>query len=254
MHFRIVPVIDLKGGRAVHAVGGQRDQYQPLRSVWQASPRPIPLAIALREGLGLGSLYLADLDAIAGGPPSLALYPGLAELGLDLWIDAGFVDARSADQLLDLNRPNLSAVVGLESVSGPGGLAGIIERVGADRTIFSLDLFEGRPRSCPGADWMTDDPIEIAGRAIAEGANRLIILELTRVGTGRGLGTDRLLAGIHEAHPEVSITVGGGISGIPEIASLREAGASAVLVGSAIHDGRIGRRELERLDRQAGGG
>ena len=186
MHFRVVPVIDLKGGRAVHAVGGRRDQYQPLRSIWQASPLPIPLAIALRDGLGLKSLYLADLDAIAGGPPSLAIYRGLADLGLDLWIDAGLRDARSADLLLDLNLPNLNAVVGLESVSGPEGLASIVERIGSDRTIFSLDLFDGRPRSCPGADWMTDDPIEIAGRAIAEGVKRMIILELTRVGTGRG--------------------------------------------------------------------
>ena len=104
MDFRVVPVIDLKGGRAVHAIGGRRDQYQPLRSVWQASPLPIPLAVALRDGLGLDSLYLADLDAIAGGP-RISLYRGLADLGLDLWIDAGLRDARSPDPLLGLDCP-----------------------------------------------------------------------------------------------------------------------------------------------------
>jgi phosphoribosylformimino-5-aminoimidazole carboxamide ribotide isomerase len=247
MHFRVVPVIDLKGGRAVHAVGGLRDQYRPLRSVWQASPLPIPLATALRDGLGLEALYLADLDAIEGGPPSLAIYRGLADLGLDLWIDAGLHDARSADCLCDLKIPGLNYVIGLESVAGPDGLAGMVDRVGSDRTIFSLDLFDGRPRSSPGADWMTEDPVVIAERAIAEGVRRLIILELTRVGTGRGLGTDHLLSRILAAHPEIEVSVGGGISGIREIEDLREAGASAVLVGSAIHDGRIGRRELERI-------
>ena len=40
-------------------------------------------------------------------------------------------------------------------------------------------------------------------------------------------------------------TVGGGITRVEEILELRDAGATAVLVGSAIHDGRIGRRELE---------
>ena len=205
------------------------------------------MAIALRDGLGLDSLYLADLDAIAGGRPGIAIYRGLADLGLDLWIDAGLRDARSANPLLKLNSPSLNAVVGLESVSGPDVLARIIERIGPDRTIFSLDLFDGRPRFSSSADWMTDDPIEIAGRAISEGARRLIILELTRVGTGRGLGTDRLLAGIRAGYPEVSISVGGGISGVQEIVNLRQVGASAVLVGSAIHDGRIGRRELEGI-------
>ncbi len=249
MHFRVVPVIDLKGGQAVHAVGGRRDQYQPLRSVWQAIPRPIPLATAIRDGLGLESLYLADLDAISGAAPSIALYRALIDLGLDLWIDAGLHDARSADVLLDLGLPNWNAVVGHESVSGPDGLAGLIEQFRPDRTIFSLDLFGGRPRLAPGADWMTEDPIEIAGRAIAKGATRLIILELSRVGTGLGAGTDRLLDAIREEYPEVSITVGGGIASVPEIVDLRDAGASAVLVGSSIHDGRIGRRELVGLER-----
>src|SRR5438445_9777678 len=59
--FRVIPVIDLKGGMAVHAVGGRRDQYRPLRSVWQGSPSPIELAAALRSGLGIDCIYLADL-------------------------------------------------------------------------------------------------------------------------------------------------------------------------------------------------
>ena len=69
LSFRVIPVIDLKGGMAVHAVGGRRDQYRPLRSVWQASASPIALAAALRDDLGIDRLYLADLDAIEGRPP-----------------------------------------------------------------------------------------------------------------------------------------------------------------------------------------
>jgi phosphoribosylformimino-5-aminoimidazole carboxamide ribotide isomerase len=188
----------------------------------QASPRPIPLSIALRDSLGPESLYLADLDAIAGDPLSVELYQELASLGVDLWIDAGLRNIGSAGHLLDLALPNLNAVIGLESISGPDGLATMI-------------------------DWMTDDPIEIADRAISEGVERLIILELTRVGTGRGIGTHRLLSRLRDAYPEVEISVGGGISCIEEIQELRRAGASAVLVGSAIHDGRIGRREIEQI-------
>ena len=53
---------------------------------------------------------------------------------------------------------------------------------------------------------------------------------------------------IRDDHPSVLITVGGGISRIEEVVDLRDAGAAAVLVGSAIHDGRIGARELEQLN------
>jgi phosphoribosylformimino-5-aminoimidazole carboxamide ribotide isomerase len=75
----------------------------------------------------------------------------------------------------------------------------------------------------------------------------LLILDLARVGTSRGLGTNSLMAQIREDHPSVLLTVGGGISRIEELVDLRDAGAAAVLVGSAIHDGRIGARELERF-------
>jgi phosphoribosylformimino-5-aminoimidazole carboxamide ribotide isomerase len=247
MPFRVVPVIDLKGGQAVHAVGGHRDQYQPLRSVWQASPHPERLACALRNKLGLHALYLADLDAIEGRRPGIAIYRQLNDLGLDLWIDAGLRDARSSAFLFDQGIRNLSAIVGLETVSGPNELAGIVEWVGPDRTIFSLDLFDGRPRIAPGADWNTDDPIAIAGRVIDEGVRRLIILDLARVGSGRGPGTHGVMDGIRQADPQVQITVGGGIASVEEILALRNAGATAVLVGSAIHDGRLGRRELDGI-------
>ena len=248
MHFRVVPVIDLKSGREVHAVGGRRDQYQPLQSVWQESAGVISLAEKLHDALGLTTLYLADLDAIEGETSSIGIYRSLSQLGLEVWIDAGLSDARSAEVRLDLRDDKIHAVVGLESVNGPEGLAGLVDYVGVNRVIFSLDLFDGSPRCAPMANWKTSDPFEILEITIAQGVTRVILLELTRVGTGRGLGTNCLLSRIRERFPELEITVGGGISGIEEIERLRAVGASAVLVGSAIHDGRIGRRELELLD------
>jgi phosphoribosylformimino-5-aminoimidazole carboxamide ribotide isomerase len=249
MSFRVVPVLDLKQGRAVHAVGGHRHQYQALRSIWQSGPEPIPLARTLREALGLDTLYLADLDAIGGAPPSIGVYRGLAELGLELWIDAGLRDARSATPLIDPAARGRTLVAGLETVRGPGELAGIIASVGADRLIFSLDLFQGRILVADDSTWGTNDPLELVRQAIDLGMHRLLILDLARVGTGQGLGTEALLARIREAHPDVAIIAGGGVARIEDVLDLQKAGAASVLVGSAIHDGRIGRDELDQLGR-----
>jgi uncharacterized protein related to proFAR isomerase len=38
-----------------------------------------------------------------------------------------------------------------------------------------------------------------------------------------------------------------GISAIEELIAVRTAGAAAALVGSALHDGRLGRKQLDRL-------
>ena len=60
--FRVIPVLDLKDGQAVHAVAGQRSHYQPVRSILHPSADPMDLARAFRDMLGLHKLYLADLE------------------------------------------------------------------------------------------------------------------------------------------------------------------------------------------------
>lgn len=237
--FRIIPVIDLKGGMAVHAVGGRRDQYRPIRSVWQATADPIALASSIREGTGLETLYVADLDAIEGRSNHGAFYRALGPI----WLDSGLRDRSDLDPLIDL--PTLNFVAGLESVEGPRGLAGLLEAAGANRLIFSIDLDDGRPRIAPRADWPKIDPLSMVDRAIDLGVRRLILLDLRRVGTGRGVGTEDLFLEIRDRFPGVEIVAGGGIRGIEDVQALRDGGASGVLIGSALHDGRIGPTELD---------
>jgi phosphoribosylformimino-5-aminoimidazole carboxamide ribotide isomerase len=245
--FRIIPVIDLREAKAVRAVGGRREQYQPLRSIWQASPSPVELANALRAGLGIDHLYVADLDAIEGRSLNGEVHDRLAAEGFRLWLDAGIRDPESLGRLSGIDANRLRVVLGLESIDGPAALEAIIECVGPDRVIFSLDLDEGRPRIATGAAWSSDEPLEIASQAIELGIRRLILLDLARVGMDRGIGTEPLLVSVRTRHPEIAVSVGGGIRGMEDVLRLRDRGASSVLVGSAIHDGRIGRRELERL-------
>ncbi len=150
--------------------------------------------------------------------------------------------------LLVLDHAFWTIIVGLETVRGPHALAEIVKAVGGDRVILSLDLFEGRPRIAASAVWRTDDPLELAEAAIACGVRHVLILDLARVGTSRGPGTTSLMNQIRRSDPSVVVTVGGGISQIEEVVELRGAGAGAVLIGSAIHDGRIGAQELNRLE------
>jgi phosphoribosylformimino-5-aminoimidazole carboxamide ribotide isomerase len=243
--FRVIPVIDVMHGQAVHAVGGIRSHYRPLRSVLHPSSIPLEIARAYLNVLGLSAVYLADLDAITRNEPNRSLYGALLSLGIDVWIDAGVRTMDDLEPLLGLE--HLTIVVGLESVGGPEAFATILECAGADRVVFSLDLFKGMPRVSASASWPSVDLIRLSRMVIDLGVRQLLLLELSRVGTGQGTGTETLRMALLDARPEIQVTVGGGISGIDEVLRLRSAGAASVLVGSAIHDGRIGRRELNRL-------
>src|SRR5262245_25823594 len=63
---RVIPVLDLKGGQAVHAVRGQRQTYAPVETVLATSADPVVLGRAFVERLGARECYVADLDAITG--------------------------------------------------------------------------------------------------------------------------------------------------------------------------------------------
>jgi phosphoribosylformimino-5-aminoimidazole carboxamide ribotide isomerase len=240
-------VIDLLEGQAVHAVGGRRAYYQPIESVLHPSSNPIALAAAIRDRLSLHTLYLADLDAIAGAPPRTDIYRQLIAGGNCIWVDAGISDIESAAPLHELGPSSLTLVAGLETLRDKRTLGALVHQAGAGRVVFSLDLFDGSPRIAAPAAWGTEDPRKLAQAAVECGVRELIILDLARVGTSLGLSTSRLMLQILEDHPSVRVTVGGGISRMEEVLELRDAGAAAVLVGSAIHDGRIGPRELKRV-------
>ena len=135
-------------------------------------------------------------------------------------------------------------VAGLETLRGPDALAGILEIAGADRVVFSLDLRGGEPIAAPEADWGTVDPLAIAGRAVAIGVRKILLLDLARVGRGGGVGTGAMAASLLGDHPSLELFAGGGVAGPADLLALEAAGMAGVLVGSALRDGRIGREGL----------
>src|SRR5712691_8235104 len=86
---RVIPVLDIKNGVVVRGIGGRREQYRPIVSKLTTSCRPADVARSFCDRLGLAEIYLADLDAIAGAPPSWRIYGEIRSLGCRLWVDAG---------------------------------------------------------------------------------------------------------------------------------------------------------------------
>jgi phosphoribosylformimino-5-aminoimidazole carboxamide ribotide isomerase len=245
MPIRVIPVLDLKGGQVVHAIGGDRDHYRPLKTRLHPGSDPLGVARGFRDILNLRELYLADLDAIAGRSPDISLYRAIRSLGVDLWVDAGVRDRAALAPLVEAGVGSL--VIGLETLRGPAALAGICAEVPPERLVFSLDLRGGIPLVADGAaTWGTLDPLAVARVALALGIRRLLLLDLARVGRGEGTGTTPLLARLRAEGPGLELSVGGGIAGSDDLRTLEQAGANIALVGSALHDGRIGAADLLR--------
>jgi phosphoribosylformimino-5-aminoimidazole carboxamide ribotide isomerase len=202
------------------------------------------VALAFRDQLGLNELYLADLDAIGGAPPNLHLYASLRELGFRLWVDSGIREPFMVDPLVaaDVSR----IVIGLETIRGPMQLEEICRAQGKEIVAFSLDLNQGIPLGNMSG-WVQADAYSVAGQAIEFGIESLIVLDLARVGSGGGTGTEALCRKLISAFPRVQLVTGGGIQDVADIHRLKGFGVYGVLVASAIHDERLRRADLAGL-------
>jgi phosphoribosylformimino-5-aminoimidazole carboxamide ribotide isomerase len=234
----ILPVLDLQAGRVVRGIRGERSLYRPLTSPLVPDANPITAARAVRERFGLTTLYIADLDAIAGQEPSLRLFEQLSSFGFQLWVDAGLREGTLPGKLF---AAGVAAVIaGLETLPGPELLRSLLPIKA--RILISLDLKGGRALTSY-ARWLSSPPADIAQEIIALGYTRLLILDLARVGTREGTGTEelcaRILAQARERGAEVQLFAGGGVRSKSDLDDLHQAGLAGVLVASALHDGML---------------
>ena len=185
---RVLGVLDLLAGRAVHARGGLRERYAPVDrfgGIPIEAGDALALARAYLERSGVRELYAADLDAIMRGSPQDALVSGLTRLGVSLWLDAGVTSARAAARAISLGVAVV--VVGLETLPSFEVLGEICDTIGGERVAFSLDLRGGQPVSDDTVAGAGDSVLRLAERAASAGAAAIIVLDLARVGTGQGL-------------------------------------------------------------------
>lgn len=249
---RVIPVLDLAHGQAVLAQGGRRETYAPVRSVLAVGAEPgdpLALARAFRDVLGCDECYVADLDAITGGDGQHALLGQLAELGGRLLVDAGVADPRAARALAAAGAAQV--VVGLETLPSFATLGAIVEALGSGRVVFSLDLRDGAPVSRGGAPRGSAalTPVALAGAALAAGAGGILVLDLARVGSGRGVDPG-LVVDLRRAYPAAELLAGGGVASRDDLERLADLGLDAVLVATALHTGRVRQSDLEAVRRR----
>ncbi|QDU20528.1 HisA/HisF-related TIM barrel protein [Urbifossiella limnaea] len=230
---RIIPVIDIMGGQVVRAVGGRRSEYRPVQSVLTDSTEPGEVARALVAATGAEWLYLADLDAILYGRPDLASARAVAGIGVQTLYDCGY---RSEGDHIRNSRLGfyLQCVVGTET----GSLL-LVSRLSPFWCGVSIDMRERQLLGDPAAWGGTSDPVEVAARAYDAGAAFLVLLDLARVGTGVGPGTESLVSAVKRRVPRANLVAGGGVRSWDDVRKLGDAGADAVLVASALHDGTL---------------
>jgi phosphoribosylformimino-5-aminoimidazole carboxamide ribotide isomerase len=219
----VIPVLDLMGGVVVRAKMGDRDAYRPIETQLAETPNPVDVAEGLMRLGPFPTLYIADLDAIRrrnNNFASLALLRS-AFPDVELWIDNGAATVEAVEATTRYGVP----VLGSESQSDATLVASRPD------SVLSLDFrgeaFQGPPKLLLSQEFWPD---------------RVIVMTLHRVGGGAGPDLKRL-AKVRESASGRRIYAAGGVRDGRDLAALEVAGATGVLVASALHDGRIKRSD-----------
>lgn len=242
----IVGVVDIRGGRAVHARGGRRSDYRAVECVAGTTIRAgdaAALAEAYVSRFGLTQVYVADLDAIAGDALQRPALSAIAAVTPSLWIDSGTTTTDAALEAIAAGASRV--IVGLETLASFASLESICTAIGSSRVVFSLDLRHGAPMTHAFSP-LAHLPVEtIATRAEACGAGSVIVLDVGRVGMQRGCDVE-LLSRVRRA-VSLPLYAGGGVRDLDELNRLAAAGCDGALVATALLNGTI-TRSVPALD------
>ena len=241
---RVVPCLDIKGGRVVKGV-----RFQGLRDAGD----PVECA-ALYEAQGADEIVLLDVSATPEGRGHAldTVRRVRAVLSIPLTVGGGVRGADDAGTLLEAGADKIG--VNTAAVARPALVAEIAERFGAQCTVLAVDA------ASAGGGWEVvvesgrrrtgTDVVEWCEKATTMGAGEILLTSWDRDGTGEGYDLELVEAVSYAV--TVPVIASGGADSPRHLIEALQAGASAALVASILHDGETTVAELKRELASAG--
>ncbi|HEY6627516.1 MAG TPA: imidazole glycerol phosphate synthase subunit HisF [Acidimicrobiia bacterium] len=226
---RVIPCLDIKDGRVVKGV-----RFQELRDAGD----PVENA-ATYEAQGADEIVLLDVSATPEGRGHAVdtVRAVRSVLSIPLTVGGGVRRESDAGRLLDAGADKVG--INTAAVARPELIADISSRFGSQCTVLAVDAartetgWEVVVRS--GAERTGIDVVEWCRKATALGAGEILLTSWDRDGTRDGYDVD-LVAAVAES-VSVPVIASGGAARSEHLVAALQAGASAALVASILHDG-----------------
>jgi phosphoribosylformimino-5-aminoimidazole carboxamide ribotide isomerase len=233
--FEVVPAVDVQDGQVVQLVAGERGTGRQYGDPVEAATRWVEA--------GAETLHLVDLDGAFEGARAnaAAIEAVLDATDVDVQVGGGI---RSLVDATDLLGPGVDRVIlGTAAVENPG-IVGEISAAHPDSVVVSLDAKDGEVVVEGWTEGTGLDPVEAAGRYADLGAAAILFTNVDVEGQQTGVRTEP----VRELAESVDIPVvaSGGVADVEDVVELRDAGAAAVVVGTALYEGAFTLEEARR--------
>lgn len=240
--FRVIPCLDIKDGRVVKGV-----RFQDLRDAGDPAA-----SAAAYEKQGGDEIVLLDVSATpqGRGHATETVRRVRADLSIPLTVGGGIRSADDAARLLEAGADKVA--VNTASIARPALLTDMADRFGAQCTVLSVDAASRNDRGwevvvSSGTVRTGIDVVSWCRQASDAGAGEILLTSWDRDGTRNGYDTN-LVAAVTSA-VTVPVIASGGAANAAHLVAAINAGASAVLVASILHNGETTVGHLKtRLD------
>lgn len=226
--FEVVPAIDIEDGEVVQLVGGQPGTETHYGEPATAATRWVDA--------GAKTLHIVDLDgAFEGERTNAAAIRSVVEaVDIQTQVGGGIRSADTARGLLDAGVDRV--ILGTAAFDDPE----IVEQIAETHpksVLVSLDSADGEVVVSGWRESTGLDPIAAAKRYVTLGAAGFLFTDVDREGRLDGVRT----APVSRLAEAVSVPViaSGGVGTVEDILALREAGAAACVVGTALYEGEF---------------
>jgi phosphoribosylformimino-5-aminoimidazole carboxamide ribotide isomerase len=226
--FEVIPAVDMEDGQVVQLVAGERGTERSYGDPVEAAERWV------REGAE--TLHLVDLDGAfdgeRGNAPAVTRIVDAADV--DIQLGGGIRTVEDAAHLLEDGVDRV--ILGTAAVENPQIVAEISERY-ADSVMVSLDAKDGEVVVSGWTEGTGLDPANAAVRYEQLGAAAILFTNVDVEGQLAGVRTDaveRVVAAV-----DIPVVASGGVAAVEDIVALKKAGAAAVVVGTALYEGRF---------------
>lgn len=226
--FEVVPAVDVQGGEVVQLVQGERGTEKRYGDPVEAAERWV--------AGGARTLHLVDLDgAFEGERVNADAIAAIVErVDVDVQVGGGIRTASDAASLLDSGVDRV--ILGTAAVENPDVVAEISRDYPGSVTV-SLDAKGDEVVVSGWTEGTGLDPAEAAARYEELGAGAILFTDVDVEGRLEGVRTDRVRRIVEAV--TVPVIASGGVASLDDVRALREAGAAAVVVGTALYEGQF---------------
>lgn len=231
---KVIPAIDIMENNVVRLVKGDPKN----KTIYSDNP----VATAKKwEKKGADKLHVVDLDATLGRGSNLHTIKKIAEeVSIPVQVAGGL---RTEDVIGKVLQFASNAVVGTIAFKNKEVLQEISKNYGKDRIIISTDQLQGK---IVISGWTEDTGVELVSgieNFVKLGYSEFLLTSVDRDGTLSGPDLDSLKNACRIR--DAKIIASGGISSIQDTINVRKCGASAVILGKALYDGKISIEEVK---------